>query len=165
MYDIRAVRGLTRPADIMEWYRSGHNEHDWKSCDGQKPSEGSNPSRCATSEQALYRLLRLTFNKYKSERAHAAAPPFQAGTANAGLRFGFAASRRFCFSLENIDFNRHFHAGAKSALLRRSFLRRQKRTPSVRSLVPPFQLQPAALGSQLAGRPVSGIFSIKKYRF
>ena len=28
-------------------YRSGHNEHDWKSCDGQKPSEGSNPSHCA----------------------------------------------------------------------------------------------------------------------
>ena len=47
MYDIRAVRGLTRPADIMEWYRSGHNEHDWKSCDGQKPSEGSNPSHSA----------------------------------------------------------------------------------------------------------------------
>ena len=33
----------------MEWYRSGHNEHDWKSCDGQKPSEGSNPSHSATS--------------------------------------------------------------------------------------------------------------------
>ena len=47
MYDIKAVRGLTRPADIMEWYRSGHNEHDWKSCDGQKPSEGSNPSHSA----------------------------------------------------------------------------------------------------------------------
>ena len=31
----------------MEWYRSGHNEHDWKSCDGQKPSEGSNPSHSA----------------------------------------------------------------------------------------------------------------------
>ena len=31
----------------MQRYRRGHNEHDWKSCDGQKPSEGSNPSRCA----------------------------------------------------------------------------------------------------------------------
>ncbi len=31
----------------MEWYRRGHNEHDWKSCDGQKPSEGSNPSHSA----------------------------------------------------------------------------------------------------------------------
>ena len=33
----------------MQRYRRGHNEHDWKSCDGQKPSEGSNPSRCARS--------------------------------------------------------------------------------------------------------------------
>ena len=33
----------------MQRYRRGHNEHDWKSCDGQKPSEGSNPSRCAKS--------------------------------------------------------------------------------------------------------------------
>lgn len=38
---------MTEAADIMEWYRSGHNEHDWKSCDGQKPSEGSNPSHSA----------------------------------------------------------------------------------------------------------------------
>ena len=30
-----------------QWYRSGHNEHDWKSCDRQKRSEGSNPSHCA----------------------------------------------------------------------------------------------------------------------
>lgn len=33
--------------NAMEWYRRGHNEHDWKSCDGQKPSEGSNPSHSA----------------------------------------------------------------------------------------------------------------------
>ena len=32
----------------------------------------------------------------KSERAHAAAPPFQTEPAVAGLRFGAAASRRFC---------------------------------------------------------------------
>ena len=31
----------------MQQYRSGHNEHDWKSCDGQKPSESSNLSCCA----------------------------------------------------------------------------------------------------------------------
>ena len=36
----------------MEWYRSGHNEHDWKSCDGQKPSEGSNPSHSAKVQLA-----------------------------------------------------------------------------------------------------------------
>ena len=26
----------------MEQYRSGHNGHDWKSCDGRKPSVSSN---------------------------------------------------------------------------------------------------------------------------
>ena len=31
----------------MQWYRSGHNEHDWKSCCRQKRHEGSNPSHCA----------------------------------------------------------------------------------------------------------------------
>ena len=47
VYYNRAVSEMTEAADIMEWYRSGHNEHDWKSCDGQKPSEGSNPSHSA----------------------------------------------------------------------------------------------------------------------
>lgn len=36
-----------------EWYRRGHNEHDWKSCDGQKPSEGSNPSHSAKTPNVL----------------------------------------------------------------------------------------------------------------
>ena len=45
---------------------------------------------------------------YKSERAHAAAPPLQTGPAIAGLRFGSAASQRFCLTLKNIDFNRPF---------------------------------------------------------
>ena len=34
-------------AFYMQWYRSGHNEHDWKSCCRQKRHEGSNPSHCA----------------------------------------------------------------------------------------------------------------------
>lgn len=29
-------------APVMEQYRSGHNGHDWKSCDGRKPSVSSN---------------------------------------------------------------------------------------------------------------------------
>ena len=41
----------------MEWYRSGHNEHDWKSCDGQKPSEGSNPSHSAKKKRHAYACL------------------------------------------------------------------------------------------------------------
>ena len=40
-----------REMEYLEWYRSGHNEHDWKSCDGQKPSEGSNPSHSAKKQE------------------------------------------------------------------------------------------------------------------
>ena len=39
-----------------------------------------------------------------------------------GLRFGAAAARRFCQPLKNINFDRPFHVGAKSALLRRLFM-------------------------------------------
>ena len=45
---ILAVEPLAPRQHIMQQYRRGHNEHDWKSCDGQKPSEGSNPSCCAS---------------------------------------------------------------------------------------------------------------------
>ena len=38
-------------AFYMQWYRSGHNEHDWKSCCRQKRHEGSNPSHCAISDK------------------------------------------------------------------------------------------------------------------
>ena len=51
-----------------------------------------------------------------------------------------------------------YHVGAKSALLRRLFMPEAKKTSSARSLAPPFQLRPAALGSQLVGRPAGGIF-------
>lgn len=37
----------------MQWYRRGHNEHDWKSCCRQKRHEGSNPSHCATKRHAF----------------------------------------------------------------------------------------------------------------
>ena len=57
------------------------------------------------------------------------------------------------------------HVGAKSALLRRLFMPVAKKTSSARSLAPPFQLRPAALGSQLVCRPAGGFSSIKKYRF
>ena len=41
------------------------------------------------------------------------------------------------------------HVGAKSALLRRLFITTAKKTPSARSLAPPFQLRPVSLDSQL----------------
>ena len=42
-----------------------------------------------------------------------------------------------------------FHVGAKSALLRRLFMPMAKKTSSARSLAPPFQIEPAALGFDL----------------
>ena len=70
-----------------------------------------------------------------SSRAHSAAPRFQTGPAVAGLRFGAAAARRFCQPLKNINFDRPFHVGAKSALLRRLFMPEAKETSSVPSLL------------------------------
>ena len=63
----------------------------------------------------------------------------------------------FFLSQGNIDFNRPFHVGAKSALLRRLFMPVAKKTSSARSLAPPFQLRPAALGSQLVCCPAGHI--------
>ena len=34
-------------------------KHSWKSCCRQKRHEGSNPSHCARTEQAIFRLLRF----------------------------------------------------------------------------------------------------------
>ena len=48
----------------------------------EQDAAGSNPVTRTTSEQAVYRLLRLFLQK--SERAHAAAPPFQIPTASLG---------------------------------------------------------------------------------
>ena len=47
----------------MEWYRSGHNEHDWKSCVRQKRTEGSNPSHSAMKKDLRKQVL---FQRYKS---------------------------------------------------------------------------------------------------
>ena len=52
-------------AEQMQWYRSGHNEHDWKSCCRQKRHEGSNPSHCASEKpcnHAGYRAFLLRQN-------------------------------------------------------------------------------------------------------
>ena len=52
----------------MQWYRSGHNEHDWKSCCRQKRHEGSNPSHCA-KRKALPdgRAFLLAFTGFEDE--------------------------------------------------------------------------------------------------
>ena len=56
-----------------------------------------------------------------------------------------------------IFFGNKRHVGAKSALLRRLFMPGAKKTSSARSLAPPLQPRPAALGSQL-GPPCGCLF-------
>lgn len=64
-----------------EWYRRGHNEHDWKSCDGQKPSEGSNPSHSAKPRTFYVRGFLFSIFAFRVPRtswipwAEATAPP------------------------------------------------------------------------------------------
>ena len=46
-----AYRNLSCDSRYLEWYRSGHNEHDWKSCGRVERPEGSNPSHSAKSSE------------------------------------------------------------------------------------------------------------------
>ena len=55
------------------------------------------------------------------------------------------------FLQENIDFNRPLHVGAKSAPLKRPDRRSRSGRLRLRSLAPPPQIEPAALGFDLVG--------------
>ena len=55
---VSAVRHRT---EYMQWYRRGHNEHDWKSCCRQKRHEGSNPSHCASEKPCNHAGYRVFF--------------------------------------------------------------------------------------------------------
>ena len=59
-------------------------------------THNSNPSPAATWSQALYRLLRIFLN---SERAHAAAPPFQIEAATLGFDLVFGADLKMHTSI------------------------------------------------------------------
>ncbi len=84
----------------------------------EQSHEGSNPSRCATSEQTSYRLLRLFYISqsalilllllYKSERTHFAASPFHITTAALSCDLVSPLCGVFVLFRENIGFNRPF---------------------------------------------------------
>ena len=144
----------------MQRYRSGHNGADSKSVCGQ-PHEGSNPSRCASSSQASYRLRRAFSFHCK---AHRALILLLLASNRDPLRWARGwvplCGRHFSL-LRNIDFNRLFHVGAKRTLLRRLFMPVAKKTSSARSLAPPFQIEPAPLGFDLVlGRNLEALASI-----
>ena len=54
----RAYRNLSCDSGYLEWYRSGHNEHDWKSCGRVERPEGSNPSHSAIMKAPENLILR-----------------------------------------------------------------------------------------------------------
>ena len=95
--------------------------------------------RYYTSEQALYRLLRLFFKK--SERTHSAAPPFQA--ANAPLVCGLM---RWGFGLVHL-FHQHSPRRSKLCIACSDLFYKSERAHAA---APPFQIEPAALGFDLA---------------
>ena len=100
---------------------------------------GSTPPISTMSEQALYRLLRLFLQK--SERTHAAAPPFQITTAALGCDLVWANP------LDNSIYTVWItHVGASFISLAPTFLQKSERTHAA---APPFQITTAALGCDL----------------
>lgn len=99
-----------------------------------------------TSPQASYRLRRLFFTKVTGAIIPPCYQPFS------GMR-EFKSHRRIA---KSIFFMWLSLVGAMSALLRRSFFLRYKRTSSVRSLAPPFQAATAGAGLRFGFLNVNG---------
>lgn len=99
-----------------------------------------------TSPQASYRLRRLFLQKSPARSFRLATNLFR------GMR-EFKSHRRIA---KSIFFMWLSLVGAMSALLRRSFFLRYKRTSSVRSLAPPFQAATAGAGLRLGFLNVNG---------
>ena len=115
---------------------------------------GSNPTRCATSEQAMYRLLRL-FLKVRARSRRCSSFP------NRNRLRWVAIWVRRCAAVfsyrKEISILTAPSMPEQSGLCADIFLCLGKKTSSARSLAPPFQLRPAALGSQLVCCPVGHI--------
>ena len=60
-----AYRNLSCDSRYLEWYRSGHNEHDWKSCGRVERPEGSNPSHSALkiTEKQVFSVIFLYLSR------------------------------------------------------------------------------------------------------
>ena len=73
-----AYRNVNCDGRYLEWYRSGHNEHDWKSCGRVERPEGSNPSHSAIKSYRYrcvwrkarrinrFHVLEKVFRKYRT---------------------------------------------------------------------------------------------------
>ena len=124
----------------METYRSGHNGADSKSVCGQ-PHVGSNPTVSATSEQALYRLLRLF---YKSQSARM---PLLLLSKSQPLRWVVIWFGQILWITASILFGLHTSSRMSYHSRRRFFT-----SSLIHSIAPPFQIEPTALGFYLVFR-------------
>ena len=61
------INFAVRSKKNMQWYRRGHNEHDWKSCCRQKRHEGSNPSHCAKTKSVTLMVTLFFLAQLKAD--------------------------------------------------------------------------------------------------
>ena len=108
----------------MQQYRSGHNEHDWKSCGRQKRPESSNLSCCARKREAPQTGC-LSFSAQEEIRIEDRQPPGAAGSSGP-----VRTTRR----------RRGRH------IVRGDFL---QKSPLTHFVAAPLQIEPAALGFDL----------------
>ena len=102
---------------------------------------GSNPTRVRIPPAAPRRsklCIACSDFFYKSERAHAAAPPFQTGPAALGSGLGPPLRGGFVCYRENIDSDLSFHVVAKQTLRPRLFIPTAKKENPVTVMVTGF---------------------------
>ena len=58
----------TETADTAEWYRSGHNEHDWN--DGQSPSLNNPPTSAIKHRESMFSCFYHIFLREKINNTH-----------------------------------------------------------------------------------------------
>ena len=121
---------------IVEQYRSGHNGHDWKSCDGRKPSVSSNLTCSANNKRPPSGGLLLfrwraggILRERPREGEKASGEQYKIGTSASGDEAEARLSKKWL----NATFSSFFHPvlapmarpapNAGKALLRKRFLR------------------------------------------
>ena len=125
---------------------------------------GSNPTRVRIPPAAPRRsklCIACSDLFYKSERAHAAAPPPQTATASLGCGLGPPLRGGFACHGKNIDFNRPFQLVASDISLVTSFFISLQSSSRAHSAAPRFQTEPASLGFGL-GPPLRGGFFLSQ---
>ena len=138
----------------LNFHQKSQGGNDSKSV-WEQSHVGSNPTRCATSEQAMYRLLRL-FLKVRARSRRCSS--FPTATRCAGFAVGGPPCGRHFSRLRNIDFNHPFQLVASDISLATSFFISLQSASRAHSAAPRFQTEPASLSFGLVP-PFRGGFS------